>query len=49
MNGLTLTVLAAVRDLNVLELAAEALRAALDDLAAVVPDWLRTISPPGTT
>jgi transposase len=25
---------------------AETLRAALDDLAAVVPDWLRTVSPP---
>src|ERR687893_2549 len=39
-------VLAAVHDLNLLELVAETLRAALDDLAAVVPDWLRMISPP---
>jgi transposase len=39
-------VLAAVHDLNLLELVAETLRATLDDLAAVVPDWLRTISPP---
>jgi transposase len=34
-------VLAAVHDLNLLELVAETLRAALDDLAAVAPDWLR--------
>ena len=34
-------VLAAVHDLNLLELMAETLRAALDDLAAIVPDWLR--------
>jgi transposase len=39
-------VLAAVHDLNLLELVAETLRAALDDLAAAVPDWLRMISPP---
>src|SRR3954465_5282172 len=39
-------VLAAVHDLNLLELVAETLRAALDDLAAVAPDWLRMISPP---
>src|SRR5918995_5145892 len=39
-------VLAAVHDLHLLELVAETLRATLDDLAAVVPDWLRTISPP---
>ena len=39
-------VLAAVHDLNLLELVAETLRATLDDLAAVVPDWLRVISPP---
>ena len=38
--------LAAVHDLNLLELVAETLRATLDDLAAVVPDWLRTVSPP---
>src|SRR5215218_9490551 len=37
---------AAVPDLNLLELVAETLRAALDDLAAVAPDWLRTVSPP---
>src|ERR671916_2593660 len=39
-------VLAAVHDLHLLELVAETLRAALDDLAAVAPDWLRTVSPP---
>jgi transposase len=39
-------VLAAVHDLNLLEFVAETLRATLDDLAAVVPDWLRTISLP---
>lgn len=39
-------VLAAVHDLNLLELVAETLRATLDDLAAVVPDWLRRIAPP---
>ena len=39
-------VLAAVHDLNLLELVAETFRATLDDLAAVVPDWLRQISPP---
>jgi transposase len=39
-------VLAAVHDLNLLELVAETLRATLDDLAAVVPDWVRSISPP---
>src|SRR3712207_1289305 len=39
-------VLAAVHDLHLLELVAETLRAALDDLAAVVPDWLRTIARP---
>ena len=39
-------VLAAVRDLSLLELAGEALRAALDDLAAAVPDWLREVAPP---
>jgi transposase len=39
-------VLAAVHDLNLLELVVETLRATLDDLAAVVPDWLRSISPP---
>src|SRR3982750_1910566 len=39
-------VLAAVHDLHVLELVAETLRAALDDLAAIVPDWLRPIARP---
>ncbi len=39
-------VLAAVRDLHLLELAAETLRATLDDLAAVVPDWLRSVAQP---
>ena len=38
-------VLAAVHDLHLLERVAETLRAALDDLAAVVPDWLRTACP----
>jgi transposase len=39
-------VLAAVRDLHLLELVAETLRATLDDLAAVVPEWLRGIAQP---
>ena len=39
-------VLAAVHHLNLLELMAETLRAALDDLAAVVPDWLRGVARP---
>ena len=39
-------VLAAVHDLHLLELVAETLRAALDDLAAVVPDWLRRVAQP---
>ena len=39
-------VLAAVRDLHLLELTAETLRATLDDLAAVVPDWLRGVAQP---
>jgi len=39
-------VLAAVHDLHLLELVAETLRAALDDLAAIVPDRLRTIARP---
>jgi transposase len=39
-------VLAAVHDLSLLELVAETLRAALDDLAAVVPDWLRAVARP---
>jgi transposase len=39
-------VLAAVHDLHLLELAAETLRATLDDLAAVAPDWLRRVAQP---
>jgi transposase len=39
-------VLAAVHDLHLLERVAETLRAALDDLAAVVPDWLRALAQP---
>ncbi len=39
-------VLGAVRDLHLLELVGETLRATLDDLAAVAPDWLRAIAPP---
>jgi transposase len=39
-------VLAAVHDLNLLELVVETLRAALDDLAAVVPEWLHVIASP---
>ena len=39
-------VLAAIRDLHLLELVAETLRATLDDLAAVVPEWLRGIAQP---
>ena len=39
-------VLAAVHDLHLLELAGETLRAALDDLAAVVPDWVREVAQP---
>lgn len=39
-------VLAAVHDLHLLELVAETLRATLDDLAAVTPDWLRGIAQP---
>jgi transposase len=39
-------VLAAIRDLHLLELVAETLRATLDDLAAVVPEWLRSIAQP---
>src|SRR5215210_1029126 len=43
-------VLAAVHDLHLLELVAETLRATLDDLAAVVPDWLRAVpDPPGSS
>ena len=39
-------VLAAVHDLHLLELVAETLRATLDDLATVVPDWLRGVAQP---
>jgi transposase len=39
-------VLAAVHDLHLLELVAETLRATLDDIAAVVPDWLRGVARP---
>ena len=39
-------VLAAVHDLHLLELVGETLRAALDDLAAAAPDWLRAIARP---
>ena len=38
-------VLAAIRVLNRLELVAETLRAALNELATVAPDWLRGIAP----
>ena len=40
-------VLAAVRALNRLELLAETLRAALNAIAGVAPDWLRALAPPG--
>ena len=39
-------VLGAVHDLHLLELVAETLRAALDDLAAAVPDWVRGVAQP---
>jgi len=39
-------VLGAVHDLHLLELVAETLRAALDDLATAVPDWLRGVAQP---
>src|ERR687889_2323786 len=39
-------VLAAVHDLHLLELVAETLRAALDDLPAAAPDWLRGVARP---
>src|SRR5918993_5005457 len=39
-------VLAAVRALNRLELVAETLRAALNAIAVIAPDWLRTLAPP---
>ena len=40
-------VLAAVRDLNRIELLAETLRAALNAVAVVAPDWLRALTSPG--
>ena len=39
-------VLASIRVLNRLELVAETLRAALNQLATVVPDWLRSVAHP---
>jgi len=39
-------VLAAIRNLNRLELLAETLRAVLKDIAVVAPDWLRAFAPP---
>ena len=39
-------VLAAIRVLNRLELVAETLRAALNDLAVEAPEWLRALAPP---
>ena len=39
-------VLAAVRDLNRVELVAETLRAALNAISAATPEWLRVITPP---
>ena len=39
-------VLAAIRVLNRLELVAETLRAALNELATVAPTWLQRIAPP---
>jgi transposase len=39
-------VLAAVRDLNRLERVGETLRAALNSLAVVVPEWLQPLAPP---
>ena len=39
-------VLANIRELNRLELVGETLRAALNELAAVEPDWLRSFAPP---
>jgi transposase len=39
-------VLAAVHELHLLELVAETLRATLDDLATIVPDWVRAIAQP---
>src|SRR5688572_26625322 len=39
-------VLAAIRVMNRLELVTETLRAALNELATVSPDWLREVAPP---
>ncbi|MGI4797250.1 MAG: IS1182 family transposase, partial [Janthinobacterium lividum] len=39
-------VLAAVRELNRIEMLAETLRAALNAITAAVPDWLRALTPP---
>jgi hypothetical protein len=39
-------VLATVCDLNRIELLAETLRAALNAIAVVAPDWLRALAPP---
>ncbi len=39
-------VLAAIRTLNRVELVAETLRAALNDIAEAAPDWLRALAPP---
>lgn len=39
-------VLGAARDLHLLELVTETLRAVLDDLAAIVPGWLRGVARP---
>lgn len=39
-------VLAAVHDLHLLELVAETLRATLDDLATIVPEWVRATAQP---
>src|SRR4029078_10481639 len=39
-------VLAAVRDLNRIELLAETLRAALNAIAVIAPNWLRALAPP---
>ena len=38
-------VLAAIRVMNRLELVTETMRAALNDLASVAPEWLRSVSP----
>src|SRR5206468_11984499 len=43
----TTHVLAAIRVLNRLELVGETLRAALNELATIAPDWLRAAAPKG--